>query len=213
MRPPYQKFFSRHRDLRVHPCDNGGAGCVVLLCFAHVCLRQRVLPFLLSVPDCICMATLVSWAPSVPIIAGLRCRPGVHPCNAPRLVQYALGREPGLLPEEYPTSGVVAPWCLPGSHTVIVPRACHRHATPCVVCVLELSQLVVLASARRPTWPTQFGDFPENDAPDAQQPPPASKRAGSWVQSHNLLVWRSTLGSVQLAGDPNAYVSGKVVQF
>ena len=32
------------------------------------------------------------------------------------------------------------------------------------VCVLGLSQLAVLAAARRPPRPTQFGDFPRKDA-------------------------------------------------
>ena len=53
------------------------------------------------------------WRPRVgllPIIAGLRCRPGVHPCIAPRPVRYALRPEPGSLPQDHPGSGVVAPW-------------------------------------------------------------------------------------------------------
>ena len=50
-----------------------------------------------------------------PIIAGPRCRPGVlRPCVAPRPVRYALGPEPGSLPQDHPGSGVVAPWLPPG---------------------------------------------------------------------------------------------------
>ena len=57
------------------------------------------------------------WRPrvgSLPIIAGLRCRPGVHPCIAPQPVLYALRPEPGSLPQDHPGSGVVAPWLPPG---------------------------------------------------------------------------------------------------
>ena len=57
------------------------------------------------------------WRPrvgSLPIIAGLRCRPGVHPSIAPRPVRYALRPEPGSLPQDHPGSGVVAPWLPPG---------------------------------------------------------------------------------------------------
>ena len=61
-----------------------------------------------------CMATLASSGRvAYPIIAGLRCRPGVHPCIAPRPVRYALRPEPGSLPQDHPGSGV-APWLPPG---------------------------------------------------------------------------------------------------
>ena len=50
-----------------------------------------------------------------PIIAGPRRRPGVlRLCVAPQPVRYALGPEPGSLPQDHPGSGVVAPWLLPG---------------------------------------------------------------------------------------------------
>ena len=45
------------------------------------------------------------------------------------------------------------------------------------MCVLGFSQLVVLAAARRPPRPPQFGDFPRKDALDARLPPPASRHA------------------------------------
>jgi hypothetical protein len=70
------------------------------------------------------------------------------------------------------------------------------------VCVLGLSQLVVLTAARRPPRPTQFGDFPRKDALDARLPPPASRHAQSGNRSHDLSVARPTLSPVELAGDP-----------
>ena len=45
--------------------------------------------------------------------------------------------------------------------------------------VLGLSQLVVLAAARLPPWPTQFSNFPRKDALDARLPPPAYRHARS----------------------------------
>ena len=72
------------------------------------------------------------WRPRVgspPIIAGLRCRPGVHPCIAPRPVLYALRPEPGLLPQDHPGSGVVAPWLplgqLHGNSSMRPSSPCH----------------------------------------------------------------------------------------
>ena len=104
--------------------------------------------------------------------------------------------EPGSLPQDHPGNGVVA------SSTVLVQRACHCHVAPCVVCVLGLSQLVVLAAARRPPRPIQFGDFPRKDALDARLPPPASRHAQSGNQSHDLSVARPTLSPDELARDP-----------
>ena len=78
-----------------------------------------------------------------------------------------------------PRTTLEVEWWLRGfrraSSTVSVQRVRHRHVAPCVVCVLGLSQLVVLAVARRPPRPTQFGDFPRKDALDAPLPPPASR--------------------------------------
>ena len=75
-------------------------------------------------------------------------------------------------------------WWLRGfcqaSSTVLVQRARHRHVALCVVCVLGLSQLVVLAAARRPPRPTQFGDFTRKDALDhsCHPPPPCMPNPG-----------------------------------
>ena len=84
-------------------------------------------------------------------------------------------------------------WWLRGFHrassTVIVQRARHRHVAPCVVCVLGLSQLVVLVG---PPRPTQFGDFPRKDVLDARLPPPASRHARSGDRSHDHSVARPT---------------------
>ena len=73
-----------------------------------------VLPFLPGLPV---GPVWPHWRPrvgSLPIIAGLRCRPGVHPCIAPRPVRYALRPKPGSLPQDHPESGVVALWLPPG---------------------------------------------------------------------------------------------------
>ena len=144
------------------------------------------------------------WRPrvrSLPIIAGPRCRPRVRPCIAPRPVRYALGPEPGSLPQDHPGSGVVAPWLPPGQLHGISSAS---PSSPCcpVLCVYwGFSQLVGLAAARRPPRPTQFGDFPRKDALDARLPPPAYRQARSGDRSHDLSVARPTLSPVELAGD------------
>ena len=74
------------------------------------------------------------------------------------------------------------------SSTVIAQRARHCHVAPCVVCVLGLSQLVVLVAARQPPRPTQFGTYPRKDALDARLPPPASRHAQSGDRSHDPFV-------------------------
>ena len=61
---------------------------------------------------------------------------------------------------------------------------------------------MVLAAARRPPRPTQFGDFPRKDALDARLPPPASRHARSGDRTHDLSVVRPTLSPVELAGEP-----------
>ena len=66
----------------------------------------------------------------------------LRPCVAPRPVRYALGPEPGSLPQDHPGSGVVAPWLPRASSTALVRRARQRHVALCVVCVLGLPQLV-----------------------------------------------------------------------
>ena len=89
----------------------GGYGRAVAL---GVCVCAGVSPFLPGLPV---GPVWPLWRPRVgllPIIAGPRCRPGVHPCISPRPVRYALRPEPGSLPQDHPGSGVVAPWLLPG---------------------------------------------------------------------------------------------------
>ena len=112
-----------------------------------------------------------------------------------------LGQNLARCPRTTPEVG----WWLRGfrraSSTLIVQRARHRHVAPCVVCVLGLSQLVVLAAARRPPRPTQLGDFPRKDALDARLPPPASRHAPTGDRSHDITVARPTLSPVELAGD------------
>ena len=60
----------------------------------------------------------------------------------------------------------------------------------------------MLAAAKRPSRPTQFGDFPRKNALDARLPPPASRPAQSHNQSHDLSVARPTLSPVESTGDP-----------
>ena len=107
-------------------------------------------------------------------------------------------------------------WWLRGfrraSSTVLAQRACHRHVAPRVVCVLGLSQLVVLTAARRPPRPTHFGDVPRKDALDARLPPPASRHARSGDRTHDLSVVRPTLSPVELAGDPCVCVWASMVR-
>ena len=95
------------------------------------------------------------------------------------------------------------------SWSVGIRNVRHCHVAPCVVCVLGHPRLVVLAAARRPLRPTQFGHFPRKDALDA---PPTSKHAQSGNRSHNLSVARPTLSPVELSGDPCvcAWVGGWV---
>ena len=88
-------------------------------------------------------------------------------------------------------------WWLRGfrqaSSPVLVQRARHCHVAPCVVCVLGLSQLVVLAVARRTT---QFSDFPRKDALDARLPPPAPKHAQSGNRSHGRCLHVNRQGGI-----------------
>ena len=98
-------------------------------------------------------------------------------------------------------------WWLRGfrraSSTLLVQRAHHHCIAPCVVCVLVLSQLVVLAAARGPPLPTQLGVFRRKDALDAQLPPPAYRHAQSKYRYHHLSFERPTLSPVELTGDPS----------
>ena len=79
------------------------------------------------------------WHPrvgSLPIIAGLRCRPGVRPCIAPRPVRYALRPDPGSLPQDHPGSGVVAPWLPPGQlHSISSASPSSPCCPVCCVCI------------------------------------------------------------------------------
>ena len=95
-------------------------------------------------------------------LAGL----GIGACPRVPLTQcnMKLGQEPSLLPQDRPRIGVVAPWLPPGQLHRFCPQACHCDIAPCVVCVMGQSWLVVLAAARRPPQPTQFGNFPIKDA-------------------------------------------------
>ena len=89
------------------------------------------------------------WCPrvgSLPIIAGPRCRPGVPPCIAPRPVRYALRPEPGLLPQDHPGSGVVAPWLPPGQLHGI--RSTSPSSPCCPVCCVCIGAFTASRHAR-----------------------------------------------------------------
>ena len=114
------------------------------------------------------------WVGSLPMTAGLRCRPGVHPCIAPRPVRYALGPAPGSLPQDHPGSGVAAPWLLPGQ---LHGNSSTSPSSPCrPVCCVCIG--VFTASGARGSEAAStaysFGDFPRKDALDARLPPHAS---------------------------------------
>ena len=101
------------------------------------------------------------------------CRPtvqarGAYLCCPSTSAMCTLGQNLARCPR---TTLEVGRWLRRASSTVLVQRARHCHVAPCVVCVLGFSQLVVLAAARRPPRPTQFGDFPRKDARDARLPP------------------------------------------
>ena len=101
-----------------------------------VCTTAVVVPFLPGLPGWTCMAALASSGRSLPIIAGLWCRPGVHPCIAPRSVRYALRPDPGSLPQDHPRSGVVAPWLSPGQlHGNISTSPSSPCRPMCCVCI------------------------------------------------------------------------------
>ena len=141
-------------------------------------------------------------------VACPRCRPGVRPCAAPPPVPYAvLGQNLVRCPRTTLEVG----WWLCGfrraSSMALGQRARRCHAAPCVVCVLGLSQSVVLAAARQPPWPTQFGDFPRKDALDARLP---SRNSQSANRSHDLSVARLMLSPAELTGDPCVCVCVRV---
>ena len=72
------------------------------------------------------------WRPRVgllPIIAGLRCRPGVHPCIALRPVRYALWPDPGM----------VALWLPPGQLHGNSPTS---PSSPCVYVFGGIKQII-----------------------------------------------------------------------
>ena len=108
-------------------------------------------------------------------------------------------------------------WWLRGfrraSPTVVVQRARHRHVAPRVVCVLGLSQLVMLAAARWPPRSTQLGNFPRKGAPDARLPPSTSRHAQSGNRSNDLSVARPTLSPVEFYRDPCVCGGGGVLPF
>jgi hypothetical protein len=101
------------RNICMNMCMCVGVCLSACVCeYVCVCVVLPVLPGLPVEP------IWPHWRPrvgSLPIRAGLRYRPGVRPCVAPRPVQYALRPEPGSLPQDHHGSGVVPPW-LPSGH-------------------------------------------------------------------------------------------------
>ena len=120
-----------------------------------------------------------------PLIAGPRYRPGVlRPCVAPRPVRYALGPEPGSLPQDHPRSGVVAPWLPPGQ---LHGNSSTSPSSPCcpVCCVcVGASTAGGARGSEEASTAYSFGDFPKEDALDARLPPPASRHARSGDRTH-----------------------------
>ena len=102
------------------------------------------------------------------IIAGPRCRPGVlRPCVAPRPACYALGPEPGSLPQDHPGSGVVAPWLPPGQLHGISSTSPSSPCCPvCCVCI-GASTAGGARGSEAASTAYSFGDFPRKDALDA----------------------------------------------
>ena len=156
------------------------------------------------------------WRPrvgSLPIITGLRCRPGVHPCIVPRPVRYALRPEPGSLPQDHPGSGVVAPWLpagqLHGNSSTSLSSPCRP---VCCVCIVAFTAGGAHGSEAASTA-YSFGDFARKDAHDTRLPPPASRHVRSGDRSHNLSVARPTLSPVELAGDPSRGGGGSMGAF
>ena len=185
----------------------GAYACVCVCVCVCVCACTRM---------CVCACVGVS-----PFIPGLSVEP-VWPHWRPWVgslpIGEAHGAGQGCVPvfsamctlgqnlARCPRTTLEVGWWLRGfrwaNSTVLVQRARHCHVALCVLCVLGLLQLVVLAAARQPPRPTQFGDFPRKDALDAQLPPPAFRHSQFGNRSHDLSVARPTLSPVELTRDP-----------
>ena len=127
------KVSLQHTDTNIMQCKRSVCGRVFVCVCVCVCGYSRFYQVFPVGP------VWPHWRPrvgSLPNIAGLRCRPGVHPCIAPRPVRYALRPEPGSLPQDHPGSGVVAPWLPPGqlhgNSSTSPSSPCHP---VCCVCI------------------------------------------------------------------------------
>ena len=140
----HRRIWSCMRTVPLYPiCEISNSACVGVGRYLRVCARMcvcvRTQGFHHVLPGLPVEPVWPRWRPrvgSLPIIAGLRCRPGVHPCVAPRPVQYALGPEPGSLPQDHPGSGVVAPWLPPGQlHGISSVSPSSPCCPVCCVCI------------------------------------------------------------------------------
>ena len=110
----------------------------------------------------------------------------MRPCVTPRPVRYALGPEPGSLPQDHPGSGVVAPWLPPGQ---LHGMSSTSPSSPCCpVCCMCIGASTVGGARGSEAASTaySFGDFPRKDALDARLPPPASRHARSGDRTTTL---------------------------
>ena len=135
----------------------------------------------------------------------------MRPCITPRPVRYALGPEPGSLPQDHPGSGVVAPWLPPGQlHGMSSTSPSSPCCPVCCMCI-GASTAGGARGSEAASTAYSFGDFPRKDALDARLPPPASRHARSGDRTHDLTVARPTLSPVECAGDPCVCVGGNTI--
>ena len=124
----------------------------------------------------------------------------MRPCVTPRPVRYALGPEPGSLPQDHPGSGVVAPWLPPGQLQGMSSTSPSSPCCPvCCMCI-GASTAGGARGSEAASTAYSFGDFPRKDALDARLPPPASRHARSGDRTHDLTVARLRLARLSEPG-------------
>ena len=92
----------------------------------------------------------------------------MRPCVTPRPVRYALGPEPGSLPQDHPGSGVVALWLPPGQlHGMSSTSPSSPCCPVCCMCI-GASTAGGARGSEAASTAYSFGDFPRKDALDAR---------------------------------------------